>query len=71
MCMLRRCSIETEYRKEVESLVTRCHVNNLSLNICKMKELVIDFRTYGGVHLPFKINSCAIEMVESSKFLET
>eukprot|EP00061_Rhincodon_typus_P016267 g44387.t1 len=35
---------ETDHRKEIDSLVTWCKDNNLSLNVSKMKELVINFR---------------------------
>lgn len=39
---------EAEYRKEIVSLVTRCQVNSLSLNVNKMKHLVIKFRKWQG-----------------------
>ena len=35
---------ETAYLDEVEKLTTWCQLNNLSLNISKTKEMVVDFR---------------------------
>eukprot|EP00061_Rhincodon_typus_P012627 g38483.t1 len=60
---------ETERRKEIECLVAWCKDNNLSLNVSKMKELVIDFRTQGGGYTPIYINGAEVEMVGSVKFL--
>eukprot|EP00061_Rhincodon_typus_P002462 g17625.t1 len=45
-----------EYIKEIECLTACCEDNNISLNVSKMKELVIDFREQGGAHTPFCIN---------------
>eukprot|EP00061_Rhincodon_typus_P003632 g20560.t1 len=46
---------ETEYRKETECLVSWCTDNNLSLNVSKTKELIIDFRKRGVGHGPIYI----------------
>ena len=35
---------ETAYRDEVSSLTHWCEENNLSLNVDKTKELIVDFR---------------------------
>jgi hypothetical protein len=35
---------ETAYRKEVNDLAVCCQDNNLSLNISKTKELIVDYR---------------------------
>ena len=43
---------ETEYRNEIENLVNWCGNNNLSLNVSKTKEIVIDFRKRKGEHAP-------------------
>ncbi len=43
---------ESAYREEVHTLTNWCHNNNLSLNISKTKELVVDFRRRTSVHLP-------------------
>jgi hypothetical protein len=37
--------IETAYRKEIRDLAVRCHNNNLSVNISKTKELMVDYKT--------------------------
>ena len=60
---------ETEYRNEIENLVNWCGDNNLSLNVNKMKEIVIDFRKRKGEHAPVYINWDEGERVESFKFL--
>lgn len=49
---------EMAYRKKVKSLATWCQGNNLSLNVSKTKELVIDFTKWGGV----SINSAEVEI---------
>eukprot|EP00061_Rhincodon_typus_P013860 g40490.t1 len=51
---------ESEYRKEIEGLVSCCNDNNLFLNVGKTKELIIDFRKKGGAE---------VERGESVKFL--
>eukprot|EP00061_Rhincodon_typus_P013899 g40560.t1 len=58
---------ETEYRKEIECLVAWYKVNNLSINVNKTKELVINFRKQSGGHVC--INVAEVEMVKSVKFL--
>ncbi len=40
------------YREEVHTLTNWCHNNNLSLNISKTKELVVDFRRLSSEHPP-------------------
>ena len=60
---------ETEYRNEIEHLVNWCGDNNLSLNVNKMKEIVIDFRKREGEHAPVYINRDEVERVESFYFL--
>ena len=57
---------ETQYRQEVENLVTWCKNNNLSLNVDKTKEMVI---RGPSVHIPLTINGTAVEKVHSIKFL--
>ena len=61
---------ESEYRKEVEHLVTWCSEHNLVLNVMKTKEMIVDFRT--GEHPippPLYVNGEAVEQVSSIKFL--
>jgi hypothetical protein len=40
-------SDETTNREEVRDLEVRCQNNNLSLNISKTKELIVDYRKEG------------------------
>ena len=58
---------ETEYRKEIENLVNWCGNNNLSLNVNKTKEIVINFRKRSGEHAPVYINGDKVERVEIFK----
>lgn len=57
----------THCREEVEQLAT--WYNNLSLNVEKTKEMVVDFRKGCSVHPPLTINGTAVESVSSTKFL--
>ncbi|KAI4873820.1 hypothetical protein NFI96_014419, partial [Prochilodus magdalenae] len=43
---------EGPYREEVQLLTEWCAANNLSLNVSKTKELIIDFRKGGRTHTP-------------------
>eukprot|EP00061_Rhincodon_typus_P012258 g37882.t1 len=49
--------------------MTWCNENNLSLNVGKTKELIIDFRKKGGEHSPKYINGTEVERVESVNLL--
>eukprot|EP00061_Rhincodon_typus_P003472 g20179.t1 len=60
---------ESKYRREIEGLVTWCSENNLSLNIGKTEELIINFRKKGGECVPIYNNGTEVERVESIKFL--
>eukprot|EP00061_Rhincodon_typus_P013197 g39417.t1 len=53
----------------MEGLVMWCNENNLSLNIGKTKELVIDFRKKGRKHAPIYINGTEVERVKSIRLL--
>ena len=59
---------ETAYREEVRALVW-CQENNLSLNVNKTKEMIVDFRKQQREHPPIHIEGTAVEKVESLKFL--
>eukprot|EP00061_Rhincodon_typus_P005269 g24571.t1 len=59
---------KSKYRREIEGLVMWCNENNLSLNIGKTKELIIDFRKKGREHIPICINRTEVERVKSIKF---
>ncbi|KAL0147043.1 hypothetical protein M9458_057567 [Cirrhinus mrigala] len=60
---------ETHYREEVAQLAKWCGANNLSLNVSKTKEVVMDFRRNSVDHPPLTIDSSTVERVSSTKFL--
>ncbi len=61
---------ETHYREEVAQLAEWCGTNNLSLNVGKTKEVVLDFRRRNSVDQPpLTIDSSTVERVSSTKFL--
>ncbi|KAL0149801.1 hypothetical protein M9458_054849 [Cirrhinus mrigala] len=60
---------ETIYRSEVSRLARWCSDNNLSLNVEKTKEIVVDFRRVHTQHAPLSINGASVERVNSTKFL--
>ncbi len=62
-------SDETHYREEVAQLAEWCGANNLSLNVEKTKEVVMDFRRNSVDHPPLTIDSSTVERVSSAKFL--
>ncbi|XP_058241457.1 uncharacterized protein LOC131358028 isoform X2 [Hemibagrus wyckioides] len=60
---------ESAYREEVQHLTAWCKVNNLSLNVDKTKEMVVDFRRAKSEHSPLNIDGSIVEIVKSTKFL--
>ena len=46
-----------------------CQENNLSLNVNKTKELIVDFRKQQREHTPIHIDGTAVEKMENFKFL--
>ena len=60
---------ETAYREEVRDLAVWCQDNNLSLNVIKTKEMIVDYRIKRTEHAPILIDGAAVEQVESFKFL--
>ncbi|KAI2666784.1 hypothetical protein H4Q32_026480 [Labeo rohita] len=52
---------EIHYREEVAQLVEGCGANNLSLNVSKTKEVVMDFRRNSVDHPPLTTDSSAVE----------
>ena len=62
---------EAAYRQEVGNLAAWCSEHNLSLNLKKTKEMIIDFRKSAqhNHHLPLYINGEEVERVTSFKFL--
>ena len=60
---------ETAYREEVRDLAVWCQDNNLSLNVIKTKEMIVDYRKRMTEHSPILIDGAVLEQVESFKFL--
>ncbi|KAL6475087.1 hypothetical protein MHYP_G00161270 [Metynnis hypsauchen] len=60
---------EEPYRKEVKLLTEWCAANNLSLNVSKTKELIVDFRRGSREHAPLSIEGAMVERVNSFRFL--
>jgi hypothetical protein len=59
----------TAYREQVRALRVWCQENNLSLNVNKTKEMIVDFRKQQREHPPIHNDGAAVEKVESFKFL--
>ena len=63
-------SDESAYREEVDTLTSWCEDNNLSLNISKTKEMIVDYRRrQEEEHTPLHINGSEVEKVSCSRFL--
>ena len=60
---------ETAYMELVRDLAGWCQNNNLSLNVTKTKEMVVDYRKRSTEHVPILIDRAVVEQVESFKFL--
>ena len=60
---------KTAYREEVRDKAGWCQNNNLSLNVTKMKEMIMDDRKRRIEHAPILIDGAVVEQVESFKFL--
>uniref|UniRef100_A0A8C7MLP8 Alkylated DNA repair protein AlkB homologue 8 N-terminal domain-containing protein n=1 Tax=Oncorhynchus kisutch TaxID=8019 RepID=A0A8C7MLP8_ONCKI len=60
---------ETAYREEVRALGVGCQENNLTLNVNKTKEMIVDFRKQQREHPPIHIDGTVVERVASFKFL--
>jgi hypothetical protein len=60
---------EFGYIEEVRALVEWYQENNLSLNVNKMKALIVDFMKQQREHAPIHIDGTAVGKVESFKFL--
>jgi hypothetical protein len=59
---------ETAYR-EVGDLAVWGQDKNLSLNMMKTKEIIVDYRKKKTEHTPILIDGAVVEQVESFKFL--
>ena len=60
---------KTAYREEVRALGGWFQENNLTLNVNKTKEMIVDFKKQQREHPPIHIDGTAVEKVESFKFL--
>lgn len=61
---------ERAYLGEVENLTAWCQANNLSLNVLKTKEMIVDFgRKQARDYSPQQINGTPVERVISFKYL--
>jgi hypothetical protein len=60
---------EKACREEVSDLVVWCQEKNLSLNVSKTKELIVDYRKWRGEHTLSHIDGAVVERFESFKFL--
>jgi hypothetical protein len=60
---------EAAYREEVRDLAVWCQDHNLSLNVSKTKELIVDNRKRRAVQAPINIKGAEVERVESFNFL--
>ncbi|KAK3508745.1 hypothetical protein QTP70_004223 [Hemibagrus guttatus] len=60
---------ESVYREEVQQLTAWCNANNLSLNVDKTKEMVVDFRRAQSGQSPLFIDGSSVEIVKNTKFL--
>ena len=47
-----------------------CQENNLSLNMIKTMEMIVDYRKKRTEHAPILIDRAAVEQVESFKFID-
>jgi hypothetical protein len=66
--MLNSDNYETAYREEVRDLAVWCQDNNLSLNVIKTKEMIVDYRKRRTEHTPILIDVAVVEQVVSLKF---
>ena len=60
---------ETAYREEVRDLAVWCQDNNLSLNVSKTKELIVDYKKRWAEQAHINIDGVVVERVDSFKFL--
>uniref|UniRef100_A0A8C7TIT7 Reverse transcriptase domain-containing protein n=1 Tax=Oncorhynchus mykiss TaxID=8022 RepID=A0A8C7TIT7_ONCMY len=60
---------EITYREKVRDLTVWCKDNNLSLNVIKTNEMIVDYRKRRNEHAPILIDRAVVEQVESFKFL--
>ena len=59
----------TDNDEEIRDLAVSCQDNNLSLNVIKTREMIVDYRKRRTEHVPHLIDGAAVEQFESFKFL--
>ena len=64
-------SDESEYRHEVNRLLSCCDNNNLQLNASKTREIIVDLRKRKTPLAPVIINGDSIERVDCFKCIGT
>ena len=57
------------YREEVRELAVWCQDNNLSLNVSKTKELIVDYMKRRAEQAPINIDGAVVERFKSSSSL--
>ncbi|KAK3513181.1 hypothetical protein QTP70_009772 [Hemibagrus guttatus] len=62
---------KSAYREEMQQLTASCKDNNLSLNVDKTKEMVVDFRRAQSGHSPLFTDGFSVEIIKSTKFLSS
>jgi hypothetical protein len=62
---------KTAYREEVRDLAVWCQDTNLSLNVIRTKELIVDYRKRRTEHAPILIDGAVAARVESFKLVST
>jgi hypothetical protein len=50
-----------DYREEVRDLAVWCQNNNLSLNVIKTKEMIVDYRKKRTEHTPILIDGAVVK----------
>ena len=60
---------DTAYREEVRDLATWCKDNNLSINVMKTKEMIVEYSKKRTEHAAILIDGAAVEQVERSSSL--
>ena len=55
---------ESAYREEVRDLAVLSQDNNLSLNMSKNKELILDYRKRRAEQAPINIDGAEVEQIE-------
>ncbi|KAI5090393.1 gastrula zinc finger protein XlCGF28.1-like [Silurus meridionalis] len=69
LCLTTAENDKSAYREEVQRLTAWCGANNLSVNVDKTKEMVVDFRRAQSDQSPMIIDGSSVEIVKSTKFL--